>query len=29
MLKLDSEGLKREFNDGAGCVRVLALLSPT
>ena len=29
MLKLDIKGLKREFNDGAGCVRVVALLSPT
>ena len=29
MLKLDSEGLKLEFNEGTGCVRVVALLSPT
>lgn len=29
MLKLDFEGLKREFDQGAGSVRLVALLSPT
>ena len=29
MYNMDIEGLKRDFNWGVGCVRLVALLSPT
>ena len=29
MYNLDIEELKRDFNRGVGCVRLVALLSPT